>query len=315
MTFTIGIGDSAIAQSRFPAPEPMAAWKQLRGDDPLLPAWALAMAEALPRTTGAMMHLDAVHRTQNPLGAKLAGKMRWVAANEIGCEYAKKYVEADLIRAGMTAEEFQKLSGNVRELPDKERRVVQFARKMTKAAHTVTDEEFAEILQDYGPELTVALVHTLAHANFQNRIFLALGVKVEENGPLAPVDPFPDATVQAKVVAPDRPDWNATIAKGASAANTARPEWSEKSLSELVAKQDSQRDRAPRIPLPPANKIKAIPESSQRVVWSQVSLTYQPLLTKTWFETMGIFQQEAKFNRVFSNSYFWVVTRSNDCFY
>ena len=29
----------------------------------------------------------------------------------------------------------------------------------------------------------------------------------------------------------------------------------------------------------------------------------------------GAFQQEAKFDRVFSNSFFWVVTRSNDCFY
>ena len=34
-----------------------------------------------------------------------------------------------------------------------------------------------------------------------------------------------------------------------------------------------------------------------------------------WFDTMGAFQQEAKFDRVFSNSFFWVVTRSNDCFY
>ena len=89
-------GDAVTAQSRFPAPESAAALKRLRGDDPTLPAWALAMAEALPRTTGAMLHLDAVHRTQNPLGATLTGKLRWVAADAVGCEYAKKYAEADL---------------------------------------------------------------------------------------------------------------------------------------------------------------------------------------------------------------------------
>lgn len=308
-------GDAVMAQSRFPAPESAAALKRLRGDDPVLPAWALAMAEALPRTTGAMLHLDAVHRTQNPLGPILAGKLRWVAADAVGCEYAKKYAEADLVRAGMTPEDVQKLGGNIRELPEKERLALQFAHKMTKAAHTVTDEEFAEVLKEFGPDLTVALVHTLAHANFQNRIFLALGVTVETGGPLAPVDPFPDTSVQAKVVAPDRPVWNTVVTKGTTLVPVARPEWSQKSPTELIEKKGLQKSRASRIPLPPAGQLAAIPASSQRVVWSQVSLVYQPLLTKTWFETMGIFQQEAKFNRVFSNSYFWVVTRSNDCFY
>jgi hypothetical protein len=42
---------------------------------------------------------------------------------------------------------------------------------------------------------------------------------------------------------------------------------------------------------------------------------YQPVLTKAWFDCMGTFQQEASLDRVFSNTYFWVITRSNDCFY
>ena len=146
----VGNGDAVMAQSRFPVPEPEAAWKRLRGDDPTLPAWALEMAEALPRTTGAMLHLDAVHRTQNPLGPVLTGKLRWVAADAVGCEYAKKYAEADLVRAGMTAEDVQQLGGTVQELPEKERLALQFARKLTKAAHTVTDAEFADVLKEFG---------------------------------------------------------------------------------------------------------------------------------------------------------------------
>ena len=55
-----------------------------------------------------------------------------------------------------------------------------------------------------GPQLPVGLVtysvkprggvvHTLALANFQNRIVLALGIEVEANGPLPPFDPQLDA--------------------------------------------------------------------------------------------------------------------------
>ena len=36
---------------------------------------------------------------------------------------------------------------------------------------------------------------------------------------------------------------------------------------------------------------------------------------QAWFAALKEFQQESKFNRVFSSSLFWVVTRSNECFY
>ncbi len=42
---------------------------------------------------------------------------------------------------------------------------------------------------------------------------------------------------------------------------------------------------------------------------------YQPVLTKTWFDCMSLFHQESRLDRVFANSYFWVITRSNECFY
>ena len=42
---------------------------------------------------------------------------------------------------------------------------------------------------------------------------------------------------------------------------------------------------------------------------------YAPELTRAWFECMQAFQRESSLDRVFSNSLFWVVTRSNECFY
>jgi hypothetical protein len=42
---------------------------------------------------------------------------------------------------------------------------------------------------------------------------------------------------------------------------------------------------------------------------------YQPGLTSAWFRTMGAFQREAELDQVFAMSLFWVVTRTNECFY
>jgi hypothetical protein len=42
---------------------------------------------------------------------------------------------------------------------------------------------------------------------------------------------------------------------------------------------------------------------------------YQPEMTRAWFAVLYAFYDEAKPDRVFTNSVFWVVTRTNDCFY
>src|SRR5207248_2773474 len=113
----------------------------------------------------------------NPLGPVLAGKLRWAAADAIGCDYSRQYAEADLRRAGVTDTEIKHWTSG-RRLSHRESIVLAFARKLTEAAYTVTDDEFAHLLKEFGEEKVVAMVHTLAFANFQNRIILALGVDV-----------------------------------------------------------------------------------------------------------------------------------------
>src|SRR5438034_9049536 len=66
---------------RFPMLSQDDAWQRLPWQGPPLPAWARALAAALPRTTVAMLTLDHVHRARNPLGTVLAGKLRWTAAD------------------------------------------------------------------------------------------------------------------------------------------------------------------------------------------------------------------------------------------
>ena len=304
---------------RFPAVSNGDAWKQLRGEDPPLPAWALVLAPSLPRTTGAMLRLDYVHRARNPLGPILAGKLHWTAANALGCAYGKRYAEADLRRAGLDDEDLKTLAGPVKEQPKEDRVAIAFARKMTRAADTVTDAEVAALLEQFGPEKVVAMVHTLAWANFQYRILLGLNVAVEAGGPLVPLDPHLDRERQAKLTAPARPAWEEVQTILVPEKALTRLDWGKRTHADLVTALDRQKDRKPRIPLPDASRLDNLPEEvksqATKIVWSNVSMGYQPQLTQTWFETMRAFQQEAKLDRVFANSYFWVITRSNDCFY
>ena len=50
-----------------------------------------------------------------------------------------------------------------------------FAKRLTEEGHAITDAEFADLLKHFGPEKTTAIVHTIAYANFQNRILLGAG--------------------------------------------------------------------------------------------------------------------------------------------
>jgi alkylhydroperoxidase family enzyme len=304
---------------RFPSVSTDEAWNVLRGKNPPLPGWALILVKSLPRTTAGMLQLDYLHRAKNPLGPVLAAKLQWTAADTLNCNYGRSYAAADLKRAGVDPTEFIKSAGDPARLSEPDRVVVNFARKMTSAAHTVTDEEVALLLKRFGPEKVVAMVHTLAWANFQYRVILGLGVQVEPKGPLPPLDPVLDKASLTKVVAPKRPPWKEAQKVKMSLGALLRPDWQDESATTSARAVELQKARQPRIPLPDASRFAAMPpdikEQATKIVWSRVSMGYQPLLTQSWFETMQAFQQEADLDRVFRNSIFWIITRSNQCFY
>ncbi len=308
------------SSSRFPILENDEAWKLLPRENPPLPVWARMLVPSLPKTTGAMLQLDYVQRAENPLGVELAAKLQWVVATTLRCPYAQQYAEADLQRAGADiANLSNSLSASNVPLSEAERAAFAFARQMTVAAHEVTDEQFAELMRLWGPDQVVAMVHTLAYANFLNRILLALNVDVEEGGPLPAID-FPlDPKGGDEFPAPERTPPEELSQKFTADLTTSNPDWNTLTTTDLLMALDRQKVRTPRIPLPDPSRLQDLPEEERqrvlKVVWSNVSMSYQPQLTRAWFTCMRTFQDEAKFDRVFSNSVFWVVTRSNDCFY
>jgi alkylhydroperoxidase family enzyme len=302
---------AAPAQTQKPAPFPLMpekdAWDHLPPEKkPALPEWARVLAGPLPKTTARMLELDHIQRAKNPLGGALAARIRYAVASALKSDYGCKVARADLAR----------FEPEPVPLSDDEKVALAFAEKLTLAGFAITDDEFANLLKRFGPERVTAIVHTVAYANFHNRVVLALGVKGEN--PVAPPLGAAFDLAAAKVKASDRPPWDdLKAAKGGGLA--VRVEWTKAEFDELNATLDKQKERKLRIPLPDPAAIKKLPPperaSADRILWNTVSSGYQPELTRAWFAALSAFYEEAKVDRVFTNSMFWVVTRTNDCFY
>jgi alkylhydroperoxidase family enzyme len=305
------------AETRFSAASPREAWSLLPRRNFPLPAWAHVLVTSLPKTTGSLLELDALHRSRNPLGVKLAAKVRWMAAHELESEYGLQYAEADLRRSGVSEQAIREL-GNLEGTSPAEQAAMSFARRVTASASQISDQEFELVRQYFDVEQLVALVHTIAFANFENRIFLALDIGVEEEGPLPTYLYELDSKARNSVPAPARPAWK-SLPPNSGGGAAERPEWDDQTFEDLTAALANQTQRSPRIPWPGPERLAKIPRSAadraKRVAWSTLSMGYQPLLTGSWFECMGRFQQEASLDPVFENSVFWVITRTNDCFY
>jgi alkylhydroperoxidase family enzyme len=311
-------------RARVPLPDSAQAWKLLpaaeQGGGQPLPTWARVFAGSLPRTAAAMLELDRLHRTKSPLGPQIRGKMRWIAADVNRCEYTRATAAADMKRAGLNHTQIQALAGNHAEFPAPERAALEFARKMTISADTVTDGEVAYLKSHFGEHKLVAMVLLLAYANFQDRLILALDLPLEPGGSLPPLE----VRFDKKAKAPEVPARN----KPAGPAPPPVPtfvddlEWRSFDFDDLQRNLTTQRSNPGRIRVPSWEEVKAVlpagyppPKHPIRIQWSLVCMGYQPELAAAWSACTRCFQEEAKQDRVFEESLFWVVTRTIHCFY
>jgi alkylhydroperoxidase family enzyme len=310
--------------ARVPLLSDMEAWKRLpaveSGGGQRLPSWARALAQSMPRTTAAMLDLDRIQRTRSPLGPLLRGKMRWVAAQANHCEYSMAHAEADLRRAGLDEAGLRSLKGNHADLPEPERATLDFAYKMTVNAAEVTDAEVAHLIARYGEHKVVAMVLLLAYANFQDRLLLALGVPIEAGGPLPP----PQVRFNPKADPPSVPSRERPKERPVpkEPERIDDPFWLSMEFGDLQERLTEQRSKSSRIRVPTWEEaLRALPpeiprpEKPIRIRWSLVTMGYQPELAAAWSACTRAFREEAKQDRVFEESQFWVVTRTIHCFY
>jgi alkylhydroperoxidase family enzyme len=311
---------------RVPLLDDDAAWEQLPAVEETsgrrLPHWARALAGTLPRTTAAMLELDFLYRTSDGFDPRLRAKMRWVAARANRCDYSQKYAQADLLRAGGSPQDVARLAAGAKDLPPAERSALAFARKMTLAASTVTDEEVQNLIDEFGERTLVAMVLQLAYANFQDRLLSTLGIAVESGGPLPPLEVyFVWPSADQKPQPAERPPLPEKVPNDAPQKIT-DPEWMSLTFTELQARMESQRARTSRVGVPLWESFRAEldprlfpPDRPTRIKWSLVVLGYHPRLGSAWINCLRTFGKEADQDRVFEESVFWVITRSLQCFY
>jgi hypothetical protein len=254
-----------------------------------------------------MLELDYLHRERNPLPPALRGKLRWVAANVNRCRYSETCALADLHRAGIDDAGIEALVDNPESLPARERAALTFARKLTRAASTVTDAEVANLLDHYGEKQVVAMVLLLAHANFQDRLFLALDIQNEDGEVRPPLEvrfteggPAP----RREIVTPG------PVVRAAKPTKPAREDGPERQvldLSQLKGGLEAQRNRRSRIPLP-AGEV-------GQINWGLVCRIYQPELAAAWGRCGHAYDLETDQDPILNQSVFWVVTHTVGCFY
>jgi alkylhydroperoxidase family enzyme len=315
---------ASIHHARVPLLSDAEAWRLLpkaeKGAGQPLPVWARAYARSLPRTTAAMLELDRLHRTRSPLGPVLRGKMRWIAARSNRCEYSQKTAEADLRRAGLDDSGLSSLAGENPGSSDLERAALEFARKMTVSADTVTDKEVARLKSLVGEHKLTAMVLLLAYANFQDRLLLALDLPLERGGSMAPLE----VRFDKKGDPPSVPERKKPTGRSAPTVpeRVNDPEWLALDFDDLQRSLSAQRSNTSRISVPSWEEVQKVlpagyrkPENPLRIKWSLVCMGYQPELAAAWSASTRAFGEEADQDRVFEESLFWVVTRTIHCFY
>jgi hypothetical protein len=193
---------------------------------------------------------------------------------------------------------------------------------MTLEAHKVTDQEVSDLTGHFDEKTVVAMVLQMAFANFQDRLLLALNVPIEPEGPLPPLEVrFVALKPGETIAAAPREEHEETELKEVIT-RIKDLDWQSFSFDQLQRQLDEQRAREPRVSVPAWNDVQPLlppdmfpPDRPTRVKWSLAVLGHQPQLGVLWLRGLRTFSREAKQDRVFEESLFWVVTRSLQCFY
>lgn len=104
------------------------------------------------------------------LSPRLKAGVAWVAAREDRAWYALAVARDRLKATGMTDDQIFALDGDATVLPEKERRALAFARKLSAAPATVTDADVEALRKEFTDFEVAELVHHVCNAAFFDRV-------------------------------------------------------------------------------------------------------------------------------------------------
>ena len=284
------------------------------------------VAREMPKTAAAFLELDYSHRALGPVEPNLRAAMRWVAAQANGCDYTMKIASFDAELAGVNADKWRSLMQPDRsQWSDRERAALDFASGMTRDSDSVTDKQFAALVQMFDERNVAAMVLHLAYANFQDRLIHCLGVALDKDEPLRPIDArfSPESLVQRTLAPPPSPPkqvGHPDVVPKDIISETDNHTWLP--YDRLQERLQIQRARKTRLRIPDwqefAGKLPSglMPTASD-IVWYKIAFGYAHELAipfETYMRTAGS-EISANWDRPFGNCLFWMVTDAIKCPY
>jgi hypothetical protein len=194
---------------------------------------------------------------------------------------------------------------------------------MTVDSDSVTDDEFAVLVRNFGENRAASMVLLLAYANFQDRVLLCLGAEVEGDGPLPPVDvAFDPASFTSKATPPPPLQKSPLPKPSGKDLVEADPEWAGLSYEALQDRLEAQRRKPTRLRIPSWDEVaRDLPEGLFKkpsdIVWYRIVFGYAPELAVPFDYFMRTAGAEAapKYDRNFGQSLFWVTPKAIKCPY
>ncbi len=138
------------------------------GHDGAAPNWAKMLAVFPNGSKGRAAGLKA-SAEGGKLSPRLKAAVAWAAAREDRAWYALAVARDRLKAAGLTDDQIFGLDADAAALPEKERRALAFARKLSAAPATVTDTDVEALRKEFTDFEVAELVHHVCNAAFFDR--------------------------------------------------------------------------------------------------------------------------------------------------
>lgn len=133
------------------------------------PYWE-RLLNTFPKTAATRVSGLKAATEKGTLPAKVKAEIAWAAARDDRAWYALAVARDRLKSVGFTDDQIFGLDGDTKDLPEKERLAIGFARKLTVAPATVTDADVEGLRKVFTDKQVAELVHHVCNAAFLNRV-------------------------------------------------------------------------------------------------------------------------------------------------